>query len=203
MRKRVRPRFRGFVALFAAAALIFGAERLIRPNIAVIAEYQCANAAAEIINSAVLDELGSAENLLESAVKIDRSADGKIISVVSNGYLFSIIKERITKKLLSEFSDAGAVRTKVRFGAVFGVPTVSSGPEIPVYIYFAGTPKTEISGTLVTMGINQSIYRVTLRYRAEITALVALHPASAVVEDEIVLAEIVFGGEVPQVVINR
>lgn len=203
MRKRRKPRFRGVIALVAAFALIFGAESLIRPNIAVIAEYQCANAAAEIINSAVLAELDSAGDLIESAVKIDRSADGKIISVVSNGYFFSIIKERIAKKLIDDFSGSGAVRTKVRLGALFGIPTVSAGPEIPVYIYFAGAPKTEISGTLVTTGINQSIYRVTLTYRAEVTALIAFHPAKIAVEDEIVLAEIVFSGEVPQVVVNR
>ncbi len=203
MRKRRKPRFRRAIALFAAFALIFGAESLIRPNIAVIAEYQCANVAAEIINSAVLAELDSAGDLIESAVKIDRSADGKIISVVSNGYFFSIVKERIAKKLIEEFSDVGAMRTKVRIGALFGIPTISAKPEIPVYIYAAGAPETEISGTLVTTGINQSIYRVTLTYRAEVTALIAFHPASVAVEDEIVLAEIVFSGEVPQVVVNR
>ena len=203
MRKRKKPHFRGIAVLAAALALLFGAESLIRPNIAVIAEYQCANAAAEIINSAVLAELDSAGDLIESAVKIDRSADGKIISVVSNGYFFSIVKERITKKLIEEFSGVGAMRTKVCIGALFGIPTVSADPEIPVYIYAAGAPETEISGTLITTGINQSIYRVTLTYRANATSLIAFHHSRITVEDEIVLAEIVFGGEVPQVVINR
>ena len=184
-------------------AAIFCAESVIRPNIAIIAEHQCANKAAAIINSAVLAELDSTGELIESAVKINYSADGKITSVVSNGYFFSIVKERIAKKLIEEFSDTGIIRTKVRLGSLFGIPTLSSGAEIPVYIYAAGTPETDISGRLITTGINQSIYRVTLTYRAKITSIIALHPASTVVEDEIVLAEIVFSGEVPQVVINR
>lgn len=203
MRKKSKPRIKGVLTIFIIFALLFGMESLIRPNIAIIAEHQCANAAAEIINSAVLAELDSSGALIENAVKINCSADGKITSVVSSGYFFSIIKERIIKQLIAEFSDTGAIRAKVRFGALFGIPTVSAGPEIPIYIYAAGTPEADISGTLITTGINQSIYRVTLTYRAKITSIIALHPASTVVEDEIVLAEIVFSGEVPQVVINR
>ena len=84
-----------------------------------------------------------------------------------------------------------------------GIPTLSDGPRIPIYIYAVGMPETEISGTLITTGINQSIYRITLTYSAEITSLIAFHRISTVVTDEIVLAEIVFSGEVPQVVINR
>lgn len=203
MIKRSRPHIRGLFRLLLVLAAIFCAESVIRPNIAIIAEHQCANRAAAIINSAVLAELDSAGELIESAVKINYSADGKITSVVSNGYFFSITKELISKKLIEEFSDTGIIRTKVRLGSLFGIPTLSAGAEIPVYIYAAGTPETDISGRLITTGINQSIYRVTLTYRAEVTALIAFHPARVAVEDEIVLAEIVFGGEVPQVVINR
>lgn len=203
MRKRIRPRFRGIIALFAALLIIFGIESSIRPNIAAIANHQCANKAAEIINHAVLSELDSAGELIENAVKINYLPNGKISSVVSNGYFLSITKEQISKRLITEFSDAKSIRTNVYLGAVLGIPTLSDDPIIPIYIYAAGMPETEISGTLITTGINQSIYRITLTYSAEITSLIAFHRISTVVTDEIVLAEIVFSGEVPQVVVNR
>lgn len=203
MRKRTKPSLKIFFAVIFVFVLVFCAESIIGPNIEVIAEHHCANRAAEIINSAVLNELASDRELIESAVKISRSADGKITSVTSSGYLFSIIKERITKQLLSEFSETQSCKSEVPLGALFGIPTVFSSPKIPVYIYASGAPQADISGGLVTTGINQSIYRVTLTYRAKITSIIAFHPASTVVEDEIVLAEIVFSGEVPQVVINR
>lgn len=203
MRKRIRPRFRGIIALFAAFLIIFGIESSIRPNIAAIANHQCANKAAEIINHAILSELDSAGELIENAVKINYLPNGKISSVVSNGYFLSITKEQISKRLITEFSDAKSIRTNVYLGAVLGIPTLSDDPIIPIYIYAAGMPETEISGTLITTGINQSIYRITLTYSAEITSLIAFHRISTVVTDEIVLAEIVFSGEVPQVVVNR
>lgn len=203
MRKRIRPRFRGIIALFAAFLIIFGIESSIRPNIAAIANHQCANKAVEIINHAILSELDSAGELIENAVKINYLPNGKISSVVSNGYFLSITKEQISKRLITEFSDAKSIRTNVYLGAVLGIPTLSDGPRIPIYIYAVGMPETEISGTLITTGINQSIYRITLTYSAEITSLIAFHRISTVVTDEIVLAEIVFSGEVPQVVINR
>ena len=203
MRKRIRPRFCGIIALFAALLIIFGIESSIRPNIAAIANHQCANKAAEIINHAILSELDSAGELIENAVKINYLPNGKISSVVSNGYFLSITKEQISKRLITEFSDAKSIRTNVYLGAVLGIPTLSDCPRIPIYIYAAGMPETEISGTLITTGINQSIYRITLTYSAEITSLIAFHRISTVVTDEIVLAEIVFSGEVPQVVVNR
>ena len=203
MRKRIRPRFCGIIALFAAFLIIFGIESSIRPNIAAIANHQCANKAAEIINHAILSELDSAGELIENAVKINYLPNGKISSVVSNGYFLSITKEQISKRLITEFSDAKSIRTNVYLGAVLGIPTLSDGPRIPIYIYAVGMPETEISGTLITTGINQSIYRITLTYSAEITSLIAFHRISTVVTDEIVLAEIVFSGEVPQAVVNR
>lgn len=90
MRKRIRPRFLGIIALFAAFLIIFGIESSIRPNIAAIANHQCANKAAEIINHAILSELDSAGELIENAVKINYLPNGKISSVVSNGYFLSI-----------------------------------------------------------------------------------------------------------------
>ena len=98
MRKRTKPSLKIFFAVIFVFVLIFCIESLIGPNIEVIAEHHCANRAAEIINSAVLNELASDRELIESAVKISRSADGKITSVTSSGYLFSIIKERINFK---------------------------------------------------------------------------------------------------------
>ena len=113
MRKRIRPRFCGIIALFAAFLIIFGIESSIRPNIAAIANHQCANKAAEIINHAILSELDSAGELIENAVKINYLPNGKISSVVSNGYFLSITKEQISKRLITEFSDAKSIRTNV------------------------------------------------------------------------------------------
>lgn len=201
MRRKFAPK--SFILLLVLLSAVIIIEALIQPNLAVIVKQRCIWFASEAINASILSELEASKSLIDSAVTTNCSSDGKITSVVSSGYLLSILKERISKNLLSEFSDTKYIKTNISFGALFGVPALSAKPEIPIYIYAVGSPNTEIDGTLVTTGINQSIYRIVLTYSVEITSVIALHPVSSVVSDEIVLSEIVFSGEVPQVVINR
>lgn len=203
MRRKSKSKRVILLPLLISLIVFLSTEALIRPNLVVIAKHRCAWLAVEAVNAAILSELDSGEELIENAVKINRASDGKITSVVSSGYFFGIIKEHISKKLISEFSDTRHIKTTVSLGSLFGIPTLSTKPEIPIYIYAVGTPETEIDGTLVTTGINQSIYRIVLTYSVEITSVIAFHPISSVVTDEIVLSEIVFSGEVPKVVINK
>lgn len=205
MKKTVfRIRWRWFFAAAAAVTAFCLLEGAAEPAVESAAKYQAELHAAEILNDAVMQELETSRDIISGAVLINYTDDGKIASVVADGYVFSFVKEHITKALIESLSDARTSVTSVPLGVFSGIPILSgAGPGVPIYISLLGAPKTEISGSLVSSGINQSIYRVVLTYTVQMTALVPFYSVSAEVSDEVVLAEIVFSGEVPQVVINK
>lgn len=202
MKFRFRWRYVFFTAVIILIVLIFEASA--RPIVKAAAKYQASLKAAEIINGAILSELETNGEIIKNAIHISYSEDGGVKSVVTDSFVFSFVKEHISKKLVSEFSAVQNCKTEIPIGTFLGSSMLSSvGPNVPVRVSLLGAPRSEIKGELATTGINQNIYRVVLRYSAEITALIPFYSVSTVVSDEIVLAEIIFTGEIPEVVINK
>ena len=201
---KVRFRWRYIFFLMLIILLIFIFESASRPLVKSVAKYQATLKATEIINEAILGELETSGEIIKNAIRINYSDDGSVNSVVADSYVFSFIKEHISKSLISVFSSANNCRTEIPMGVFSGVAMFSGfGPGVPIEISLIGTPKSEISGELVTTGINQNIYRVVLKYSVDITALIPFYSVNTEVSDEIVLAEIIFTGDIPEVVINK
>lgn len=202
MKIRFRWRYIFFLAVILLLALIL--ESAVRPLIKSVAKYQASIKAAEIVNEAILSELETSGEIIKSAIRINCSEDGKVQSVVADSYVFSFVKEHISKSLISSFSSANNCKTEIPLGVFSGVALFSGvGPGVPIEISLVGAPQSEIKGDLVTTGINQNIYRVVLEYSVDITALIPFYSVAAEVSDEIVLAEIIFTGDIPEVVVNK
>jgi len=185
-------------------ALILVLESAARPVIKSVAKYQASIKAAEIINSTIVSELETSGEIIKNAIKINYAEDGKVKAIVSDSYVFSFVKEHISKSLISAFSDAKNYKTDIPLGVFSGIAMFSgTGPGVPIQISIIGTPESEIHGELISTGINQNIYRVTLEYKINVTALIPFYSVTAEIADKIVLAEIVFTGDIPEVVINK
>ena len=199
---KVRFRWRYIFFLMLIILLIF--ESASRPLVKSVAKYQATLKATGIINEAILGELETSGEIIKNAIRINYSDDGSVNFVVADSYVFSFVKEHISKSLISVFSSANNCRTEIPMGVFSGVAMFSGfGPGVPIEISLIGTPKSEISGELVTTGINQNIYRVVLKYSVDITALIPFYSVNTEVSDEIVLAEIIFTGDIPEVVVNK
>ncbi len=202
MKLHFRWRYIFFLAVILLIILIL--ESSARPLIKSVAKYQASVKAAEIINEAILSEFETSGEIIKSAIRINYSDDGEVKSIVTDSYVFSFVKEHISKSLIASFSSASNCKTEIPMGVFSGVALFSGyGPGVPIQISLIGTPRSEIRGDLVTTGINQNIYRVVLEYSVEITALIPFYSVTTEISDEIVLAEIVFTGDIPEVVINK
>lgn len=199
MKKRII--FLLFLLIFLLAVFIFHS---IRSAAKPLVQYQIRYKATEMIHKAVLEETKASEELLKSAVKLQYAEDGKITAVITDAYLFSVIKEHLTDRLLKEFSDVSLCKTEIPLFSVLGIPFFSrSEPVIPFCIGMIGVPEAEIKGNLSSFGINQNLYQITLSYSANVNALFPFYPVSTAVSDQIILYEIVFAGEVPDMILEQ
>ncbi len=201
---KARFRWRYIFFLIIVVMIVPLLESAARPVIKSVAKYQASIKATEIINEAVFSELETSGEIIKNAVRVNYSDDGTVKSIVADSYIFSFVKEHISKNLVSSFSSANNCKTEIPLGVFSGIAIFSgSGPGVPIQISLIGTPESEITGELLTSGINQNIYRVVLKYSIEITALIPFYSVTTEISDEIVLAEIIFTGDIPEVVINK
>lgn len=190
--------------LFFVLLMLFLFFRFVPSTLKMLILYQTQYKATEIIHRSVTEEMEASSELLKNAVKLQYSDDGKITAVITDAYLFSIIKEHLTDRLLNEFSDVSLCKTEIPLFSLFSIPSISrSGPGIPFCLSIVGIPQTEIKGDLSSFGINQNLYQITLSYSANVSALFPFYPVSTVVSDQVILYEIVFAGEIPGVVFDQ
>lgn len=156
--------------------------------------------ATEIILNAIWEKFDCNEEILENAITIQKADNGKVTSIVANSFLFSILKQKITQNLLDDFSDIRLCKTEL---PIFMDLFPENPPTVPFRFRTIGVPSAEIRGLLSSSGLNQSHYQVLLSYSVEISALFPFSFITETVSDEIILTEIVFSGDIPNVIWNR
>lgn len=197
MKKQIRRRFFIFSLLVLMILLLFVS---FGPAMKALVRVRLRFRATEIIQNAIMEELENGRELLENAVTMQKSDNGKVTSLVANSYLFSIVKEKITQKLLDDFSDIRLCKTEI---PIFIDLFPENSLTIPFRFRVIGVPTAEIHGFLSSYGINQTHYQILLSYSVEIAALFPFSSLSETVSDDIILTEIVFSGEIPNAVWNR
>ncbi len=133
---------------------------------------------------------------------ISREEDGKITSIIID----SIQINKIANKLSMELYD---VVEKNSFD--FGIPLGSSlglkllsgkGPEIGVSVIPIGAVEHQINSVLISGGINQTLHRISITFCLEINCLAPFHSTVRAIESEVIIAETIIVGNVPNIMMK-
>ena len=76
------------------------------------------------------------------------------------------------------------------------------GPNIPIKLYTSGTVETKLRSEFESTGINQTIHRLYLDVQCQISILTPFNNIEETIKNQIVLAENVIVGEIPQTYYN-
>lgn len=203
MKKQRKFHLRYFLIFFLILFLLFLINKTVRPIVITAIKYEIEEQATQIINSSILSILEEERDIINNSVKIKYSSDEKITSITADNYIFNFLKERIFKSISNSLEKQES-NIKIPIFSFIGIPFLSScGPEIPIKIATTSIPRSDISGTLKTNGINQNIYTVILTYSVQISSIIPFFTVDAVVSDNFILTEIVFTGEIPQIALNQ
>lgn len=113
--------------------------------------------------------------------------------------LTSEITTEVVKSLKAQEKDT----VKIPIGAITGNNLFSGfGPEFPVKIITDGNVETEIKTQFETVGINQSVYRIYMQIKCEITVVTSYDKIEANIENQVLLVETFIMGEVPETYYN-
>ncbi len=131
-------------------------------------------------------------------VKLEKDAEGNITAITTD----TMHINELSSQLLSEIARAADNETlniRIPLGSLLGSNLLMGrGPEIPVEIQMLTSSFVQFENELIPAGINQSRHVVTLKADADVDILIPWATITNTVEADVLIAETVIVGRVPE-----
>ena len=169
-----------------------------REVIRELAETQVKNTTSDLTNDAIARQIEDGVVQYDRIVYFEKDLDGRITALKTNigevNRLKTDILNIINDEILAlDHSDIG-----IPLGSLF-LPELLSGrgPAIPVHILSIRNSDAVFKSNFTQAGINQTLHQVTMEVSIDVAVLVLGQTTSFTMESEVVVAETVIVGQVP------
>lgn len=169
-----------------------------RPIVRMLAETQVKNVTSDLANDAISDQIANGRIHYDRIVYFEKDLDGRITALKTNmseiNRLKTDILQRINDEILAlDTSDIGVVIGNLFLPEIFS----GKGPAIPVHILSIRNSDASFRSQFTQAGINQTLHQLVMEIRVDAAILVLGQSGSFSVESEVVVAETVIVGDVP------
>lgn len=198
---------RRLVRLIILAVLLFSALYLTLEKTLTMVILNTAHARANVIavkamSEAVNESLKSSVSY-EDLITVRTDAQGKVTMLSANTLRMNELAIQISLRTQEILSSQEESTIAVPLGAALGVPFLSSlGPRIPVRLAPIGTVSTAFATEFEQAGINQTRHKIFLEMSATVRLVLPTGTKAVTVPTQIMIAESIIVGEVPQSYIN-
>lgn len=195
---------RKWLLRLAAVALIlfvlfFGFRSKYRKVIQDLARTSVVNTTSDLTNDAIARQIDIGDITYDRIVFFEKDLDGRITALKTNmgevNRLRTEILDLINEKIMAlDHSDIG-----IPLGSLF-LPELLSGkgPAIPVHILSIRNSDANFISDFTQAGINQTLHRLNMEVSVDVAVLVLGETSSFTVTSQVVVAETVIVGQVPQ-----
>ena len=199
MRKRVR----NFMCIILSVVLVvFGAFLLFRDRyrdaIRELARTQVTNATSDLINDAIDGQIESGNIQYDRIVYFEKDLNGRITALKTNMSEVNRLKTNILNLINDEILAMDTSELGVPLGSLF-LPELLSGkgPGIPVQIIAIRNSDGSFGSSFTEAGINQTMHQLSMEVLVDVTVLVFGETISFTVSSQVVVAETIIVGDVP------
>lgn len=185
-----------FVALLGTLFYLFR-EKF---NVALrdLSKTQITNTTSDLINDAIDEQIESGNILYDRIVYFEKDLDGRITALKTNMSEVNRLKTDILNLINNEILALDTADIGVPLGNLFLPEFLSGkGPVIPVQIIAIRNSDASFSSSFTEAGINQTLQKITLTVSVDVTILVLGKTDSFTVSSQVVVAETVIVGQVP------
>ncbi|MDD3168378.1 MAG: sporulation protein YunB [Eubacteriales bacterium] len=187
--------------VLAVYSVVF-TERIVKPNVAAIAEVKVKAMITQIVNDAVHKQFRS-EAEVNELLTIKTDQEGNITYVESNTAAMNNLAAELTQAVQSQYRWSEAVALDVPVGSIVGSQILSQiGPYISLKVLPIGMSRANFKTEFESMGINQTKYKVYLQMDSQARVLAPFSINNIEVQNTILIAEAIIVGEVPEAYIN-
>ncbi|MDF3002214.1 MAG: sporulation protein YunB [Bacillota bacterium] len=177
-------------------------EKIIKPNLASIAEVKVKAMMTRIVNEAVREQFVNDVDV-KGLLTIKTDQEGNITYVESNTTAMNALATNLTQAVQNQYKWEDASMMRVPVGSIVGSQILSQfGPYVTLKVLPIGTSKTNFKTEFESMGINQTKYKVYLEMDSQAKVLAPFSINNIDVQNTILIAEAIIVGEVPNSYIN-
>ena len=199
MRRRIRSFFRFSLFLLALSIILFFAFRSrYRDVIRELAETQVKNTTSDLTNDAIARQIADGIIQYDRIVFFEKDLDGRITALKTNMSEVNRLKTDILNIINDEILALDTSDIGIPMGSLF-LPELLSGkgPVIPVHILSIRNSDASFSSNFVQAGINQTLHQLIMLVSVDVAILVLGQTGSFTITSEVVVAETVIVGDVP------
>ncbi len=149
------------------------------------------------VNNVVSDIMLSGEYSKDSFVNLEKSASGEVTAISSNMAKINALSAEILHRVVG-VTENHVITVEIPIGNLTGVSLLMGrGPSVPVQIIVLTSSRVEFNNSVVTAGINQTKHQINLEVIVDIDVLVPWDTLSTQVVTEVLIADTVIVGQVP------
>ncbi|MDD3164540.1 MAG: sporulation protein YunB [Oscillospiraceae bacterium] len=204
MRRRKRKLFR-LMALVLLAALGFTCYIRIRmmPLIEQLSIARVNNVVSRIINTAIDDQIAENEISYDKMTLLQKDLNGNITALSTNMAEVNRLKTSTLSLLNKRLYDISVEDIGIALGSLLAPEFFSGrGPQIPVRIISCSMSAAEFRNVFSAAGINQTLHRILMDVTVTVSVLMPTGTRDVDVTSEVVVAETVIVGTVPDKYVN-
>jgi len=167
--------------------------------IMALSETQVKNATSDLINDAIDRQIEMGNIQYDRIVYFEKDLNGRITALKTNMSEVNRLKTDILNLINDEIlaqdtTDLGIPLGSLLFPEIFS----GKGPLIPVQILSIKNSDGSFSSTFVEAGINQTLQQLSMEVLVDVTILVLGKTKSFTVSSQVVVAETIIVGQVPE-----
>ena len=164
-----------------------------------LARIQVMNSTSDLTNDAIARQMADGIIQYDRIVYFEKDLEGRITALKTNMSEVNRLKTDILNIINDEILALDTSDIGIPLGSLF-LPEFFSGkgPAIPVHILSIRNSDASFSSDFQQAGINQTLHQLTMEVSVDVSVLVLAKTESFTVNSEVVVAETVIVGDVPQ-----
>lgn len=163
-----------------------------------LAQIQVQNATSDLINDAITGQIDTGDIQYDRIVYFEKNLDGKITALKTNITEINRLKTATLSKINDEILSLDSDDLGIPLGSLFLPEFLAGrGPTIPVRILSIRNSDAVFDSNFTQAGINQTLHQLTMTVSVDVAVLVLGEIANFTVTSEVVVAETIIVGDVP------
>ena len=200
MRRWFRKLLLSIFLLLVILLAAFGALRSkYRTVIEELAQTQVKNTTSDLTNDAIAKQIADGKIQYDRIVYFEKDLDGNITALKTNMTEVNRLKTDILNIINDEILALDNSDLGIPLGSLFLPEFLSGkGPAIPVHILSIRNSDATFVSNFSQAGINQTLHQVTMEVSVDVAVLVLGRTSAFTMTSEVVVAETVIVGQVPE-----
>lgn len=199
MRSRISTFFRRVLICLIALMIALGIFRnKYYSAINDLAQTQVRNTTSDLINDAIDKQIEAGNVQYDRIVYFEKDLEGRITALKTNMSEVNRLKTAILNTINDEILALDTTDIGIPIGSLIFPELLSGkGPGIPVHIIAIRNSDASFTSNFTHAGINQTLQQLIMSVSVDVTVLVLAQTESFTVSSQVVVAETIIVGQVP------